>query len=89
MKTLLPLSLALLFSLPMAHADVTIKGDRMEISEDCRKIEGEVMTLRSEDCESDSKGSHKNKGKGENRSVHGDDNPGKGHDKKNKDKDDD
>ncbi|WP_394152200.1 CG2 omega domain protein [Vibrio maritimus] len=87
MKTLLPLSLALLFSLPMAHADVTIKGDRMEISEDCRKIEGEVMTLRSEDCESDSKGSHK--GKGENRSVHGDDNPGKGHDKKNKDKDDD
>lgn len=72
-----------------AYADLTIKSDRMEISEDCRQIKGDVVTLRSEDCE-DNKGG-KDKGDKENRSIHGDDNPGKGHDKnkKGKDKDDD
>jgi hypothetical protein len=51
------------------------------------------MTLRSEDCDDGSKGGNKNKG--DNRSIHGDDNPGKGHDKdknnkgKDRDKDDD
>lgn len=93
MKTLVSLTLCALLPLSVAQADVTIKGDRMEISDDCRKIEGDKMTLRSEDCEDRSKGGNKNKG--ENRSVHGDDNPGKGHDKdknkkgKDRDKDDD
>ncbi|MGR5285698.1 CG2 omega domain protein [Vibrio maritimus] len=93
MKALISLALGALLPLSAAQADVTIKGDRMEISDDCRKIEGDVMTLRSEDCEDGSKGGNKNKG--DNRSIHGDDNPGKGHGKdknnkgKDRDKDDD
>ncbi|GMQ46393.1 CG2 omega domain protein [Vibrio sp. 10N] len=93
MKVLVSLALGALIPLSAAQADITIKGDRMEISDDCRQIEGDVMTLRSEDCDERSKGG--NKGKGENRSIHGDDNPGKGHDRnknnkgKNRDKDDD
>ncbi|MGV2988926.1 CG2 omega domain protein [Vibrio sp. E150_011] len=85
MKQLLLIPITFFFSLSMAHADLTIKSDRMEISEDCRQVKGDVMTLKSEDCDDSSNGSSKDKGngmsKGNNRSIHGDDNPGKGHDK--------
>ncbi|SEG24210.1 CG2 omega domain protein [Vibrio hangzhouensis] len=87
MRKLVLVPICCLLPLSTAYADLTIKSDRMEISEDCRQIEGDKMTLRSEDCESSDKG--KDKGNGENRSVHGDNNPGKGHDKSKKGKKDD
>ncbi|MGR5118576.1 CG2 omega domain protein [Vibrio astriarenae] len=70
--------LAALFLPMMALADITISGDKMELSKDCVRLDGDNVKIKSDECES-SKGKH---GKdGDNRSVHGDDNPGKGHGK--------
>ncbi|ELI0637398.1 CG2 omega domain protein [Vibrio harveyi] len=90
MKKLLLLAAVLMPLAPAAYADITIKGDDFELSEDCLRLDGDNVSIKSDDCS----GQHdKGKGKG-NASIHGDDNPGKGHgnDKgkgKNKGKNDD
>ncbi|WP_394240310.1 CG2 omega domain protein [Vibrio astriarenae] len=81
MRTVLLMS-AFLFPI-LASADVTISGDKMELSKDCLRLEGDNVKITSEECKS-SKNKHDKDG--DNRSVHSDDNPGKGHGKK-KDKD--
>ncbi|EPF7976785.1 CG2 omega domain protein [Vibrio harveyi] len=88
MKKLLLLAAVLMPLAPAAYADITIKGDDFELSEDCLRLDGDNVSIKSDDCS----GKH-DKGKG-NASIHGDDNPGKGHgnDKgkgKNKGKNDD
>ncbi|MBY6237103.1 CG2 omega domain protein [Vibrio harveyi] len=92
MKKLLLLAAVLMPLAPAAYADITIKGDDFELSEDCLRLDGDNVSIKSDDCS----GKHdKGKGKGKgNASIHGDDNPGKGHgnDKgkgKNKGKNDD
>ncbi|KHT61995.1 CG2 omega domain protein [Photobacterium gaetbulicola] len=62
-----------------ATADVKISGDGFEISKDCLKLESENVKITSEECEQWKKNQ-------ENRSVHGDDNPGKGNKKDKKPK---
>ena len=57
---------------------------KMEISKDCLKLEGDNVQIKSEDCQSSK---FKDKDDNENRSVNGDNNPGKGHSKDKKDKD--
>ncbi|HGY9567070.1 TPA: CG2 omega domain protein [Vibrio harveyi] len=90
MNKLLLLAAVLMPLAPAAYADITIKGDDFELSEDCLRLDGDNVSIKSDDCS----GQHdKGKGKG-NASIHGDDNPGKGHgnDKgkgKNKGKNDD
>ncbi|CAH1202391.1 CG2 omega domain protein [Vibrio harveyi] len=90
MKKLLLLAAVIMPLAPAAYADITIKGDDFELSEDCLRLDGDNVSIKSDDCS----GKHdKGKGKG-NASIHGDDNPGKGHgnDKgkgKNKGKNDD
>ncbi|NVK42280.1 MAG: CG2 omega domain protein [Oceanospirillaceae bacterium] len=75
-KKLLLIAVALLpFSL--AQAEITVSTDNIEISKDCMKLEGDNIQVKSDDCKSDKF----DKDDKENRSVHGDDNPGQGHDK--------
>jgi hypothetical protein len=68
-----------LILLSPAHAEVTVETDKMKISDDCVSVKSDGVSIKSGDC------SHrkKNKGSQENRSIHGDNNPGKGHDKQN------
>ncbi|BCN24718.1 CG2 omega domain protein [Vibrio alfacsensis] len=81
MKKLLLLT-AMLMPLAPAYADITIKGDGFELSEDCLRLDGDNVSVKSDDCSSKKHGKdHKG-----NASVHGNDNPGKGHDKDKKDK---
>ncbi|MHA2708760.1 CG2 omega domain protein [Vibrio owensii] len=82
MKKLLLLAAVLMPLAPAAYADITIKGDDFVLSEDCLRLDGDNVSIKSDDCSS---GKHDKKHKG-NSSVHGDDNPGKGHDKGKKDK---
>ncbi|KIF50362.1 hypothetical protein [Vibrio owensii] len=82
MKKLLLLAAVLMPLAPVAHADITIKGDDFELSEDCLRLNGDNVSIKSDDCSS---GKHDKDHKG-NSSVHGDNNPGKGHDKDKKDK---
>lgn len=74
---------ALLLPCSVAYADISISTDKMEVSKDCLKMDGDNIKIKSEDCDPE-----KGKGQmdGENRSVHGDDNPGQGHNKDKKDK---
>ncbi|AXY00616.1 CG2 omega domain protein [Vibrio alfacsensis] len=81
MKKLLLLT-AMLMPLAPAYADITIKGDGFELSEDCLRLDGDNVSVKSDDCSSKK---HDKDHKG-NASVHGNDNPGKGHDKDKKDK---
>ncbi|PSU33550.1 CG2 omega domain protein [Photobacterium lutimaris] len=60
-------------------ANVKISGDGFEISKDCLKLESDNVKITSEECEQWKKNQ-------ENRSVHGDDNPGKGNKKDKKPK---
>lgn len=64
-----------------AAADVKISGDGFELSKDCLKLESDNVKITSEECEQWKKNQ-------ENRSVHGDDNPGKGNKKDKKPKKD-
>lgn len=84
MKKLLLLT-AVLMPLTPAYADITIKGDGFELSEDCLRLDGDNVSIKSDDCSS---GKHNkgNNGNKSNSSIHGDDNPGKGHNKDKKDK---
>ena len=82
MKKLLLLAAVLMPLAPAAYADITIKGDDFELSDDCLPLDGDNVSIKSDDCSS---GKHDKDHKG-NASVHGDDNPGKGHDKAKKDK---
>ncbi|MHA7229804.1 CG2 omega domain protein [Vibrio campbellii] len=82
MKKLLLLAAVLMPLAPAAYADITIKGDDFELSEDCLRLSGDNVSIKSDDCSS---GKRDKDHKG-NASVHGDDNPGKGHDKGKKDK---
>ncbi|MGF1735478.1 CG2 omega domain protein [Photobacterium satsumensis] len=61
------------------NADVKISGDGFELSKDCLKLESDNVKITSEECEQWKKNQ-------ENRSVHGDDNPGKGNKKDKKPK---
>ena len=72
----------LLIPLTSAYADITLEGDNFELSDDCMRLGGDNLSITSEDCAS---GKHDSKHK-DNASVHGGDNPGKGHDKDKKDK---
>ncbi len=76
-KKVLMITAAVLFPLSAAYADITVTGDNIEISKNCIKLESENVTVKTDDCRSDKF----DKDKHENRSVHGDNNPGKGHDK--------
>jgi len=71
--------LVLLLPLSIAQAEITISTNKMEISKDCLKLEGDNVQIKSEDCQSGK--FDKDKDDKENRSVNGDNNPGKGHDK--------
>lgn len=81
-KKLLLIAAVTLLPLSVAQAEITISTDKMEISKDCIKLEGDNVQVKSDDCSSGKfdKGDH------DNRSVHGNDNPGQGHDKGKKDK---
>ncbi len=74
-KWLLIASLLLPFSI--AQAEITISTDKIELSKDCMKLDGDNIQVKSDDCSS----GKFDKDDKENRSVHGDDNPGQGHDK--------
>ncbi|GGA97416.1 hypothetical protein [Agarivorans gilvus] len=80
MKKLTGLFCLLLLPVWLAQADVSVSTDKLEINKDCIRLDGDNVQMQSKDCQSDNKG----KGDKENRSVHGDNNPGKGHDKNNK-----
>ncbi|MGR5067075.1 MULTISPECIES: CG2 omega domain protein [Vibrio] len=83
--TKLLLLTAVLMPLAPAYANITIKGDDFELSEDCLRLNGDNVSIKSDDCSS-GKNNKGNKGDKGNSSIHGDDNPGKGHDKSKKDK---
>lgn len=70
-NTILIALLTLLFANPTT-AEITIKGNGFELSNDCLKMEGENFLIRTDECDEWRKNHH------DNRSVHGDDNPGKG-----------
>ncbi|MGR5063144.1 CG2 omega domain protein [Photobacterium sp. DNB22_13_2] len=75
-------ALACLFTLLISMgvcADVKISGDGFELSKDCLKLESDNVKITSEECEQWKKNQ-------ENRSVHGNDNPGKGNKKDKKPK---
>ncbi|EJG1082298.1 CG2 omega domain protein [Vibrio parahaemolyticus] len=82
MKKLLLLA-AVLLPFASAHAEITVKGDDFELSKDCVRLSGDNISVKSDDCSSKSWDDKDKKG---NASVHGDDNPGKGHNKDKKDK---
>ncbi|HHF3258090.1 CG2 omega domain protein [Vibrio diabolicus] len=71
---------AILLPLASAHAEISVKGDGFELSNDCVRLSGDNVSIKSDDCSSKQ---WKDK---DNSSVHGDDNPGKGHNKDKKDK---
>jgi len=74
-RTLLILSL---LCISLAHAEVTVSTDKVKISNDCLRVNSDGISVKTGDCDSRGKGSQGN------RSVHGDDNPGRGHDKQHK-----
>lgn len=76
MRNLLLILAALLLPVSASYADISIKTDNLELSEDCVSYESKRVKIESEECDSKH---HKGKS---NRSVHGKDNPGKGHEKK-------
>lgn len=65
---------------PLANAEVKISGNGFELSKDCLKLESDNIKITSEECEQWKKQNQ------ENRSIHGDDNPGKGNNKDHKEK---
>ncbi|KLV09848.1 MULTISPECIES: hypothetical protein [Photobacterium] len=65
---------------PLANAEVKISGNGFELSKDCLKLESDNIKITSEECEQWKKQNQ------ENRSIHGDDNPGKGNKKDHKEK---
>ncbi|SEF57044.1 CG2 omega domain protein [Vibrio hangzhouensis] len=76
MRNLLLILAALLLPVSASYADISIKTDNLELSEDCVSYESKHVKVESEECDNKN---HKDK---KNRSVHGGDNPGKGHGKK-------
>ncbi|HHF2912183.1 CG2 omega domain protein [Vibrio parahaemolyticus] len=74
---------AIIMPLASAHAEISVKGDGFELSNDCVRLSGDNVSIKSDDCSSKQWKDKDNKG---NSSVHGDDNPGKGHNKDKKDK---
>jgi hypothetical protein len=64
-----------LLSVSLAHAQVTVSTDKVKISNDCLRVNAEGVSVKTGDCD--------NRGKGPqgNRSIHGGNNPGRGHDK--------
>ncbi|HHX8272059.1 TPA: CG2 omega domain protein [Vibrio diabolicus] len=77
---------AILLPLASAHAEISVKGDGFELSNDCVRLSGDNVSIKSDDCSSKQWKDKDNKGNKGNSSVHGDDNPGKGHNKDKKDK---
>ncbi|HIF9109287.1 TPA: CG2 omega domain protein [Photobacterium damselae] len=75
--TLLFSSLVLITSFA-ASADIKISGDGFEFSKDCIKLSSDNISIKSDDCYDHPGNKDKNHS---NRSIHGDNNPGKGHDK--------
>ncbi|CAH0531363.1 hypothetical protein CTH30272_03600 [Allocatenococcus thiocycli] len=73
---------AVLLPFASAHAEITVKGDDFELSKDCVRLSGDNISVKSDDCTS----KNWDKDKKGNSSVHGDGNPGKGHNKDKKDK---
>lgn len=82
MKKLLLLA-AVVLPFSSAYADITVKGDGFELSKDCVRLSGDNISVKSDDCSSKNWNDKDSKG---NSSVHGDNNPGKGHGKDKKDK---
>ncbi|MCL9773797.1 CG2 omega domain protein [Vibrio methylphosphonaticus] len=76
MRKLIFILTAMLLPVSISYASISIKGDHLELSEDCINYESKRVKIESEECDS----KHR-KGKND-RSVHGKDNPGKGHGKK-------
>ncbi|MGF1773631.1 CG2 omega domain protein [Vibrio wakamikoensis] len=76
MRKLIFILTAMLLPVSISFASISIKGDHLELSEDCVSYESDRVRIESEECDNKH---NKNK---ENRSVHGKDNPGKGHGKK-------
>ena len=69
---------AALLCVSAVHAETTLSVGDVKISNDCVDVKSGDVSVKSGDCGGKDKGSH------ENRSVHGDDNPGRGHDKQKK-----
>ncbi|GMQ48202.1 CG2 omega domain protein [Vibrio sp. 10N] len=76
MRNLLLIFAALLLPVSASYAGISIKGDNLELSEDCISYESDRVRIESEECD------NKHHKKKDNSSVHGKKNPGKGHDKK-------
>ncbi|MDF2153773.1 CG2 omega domain protein [Vibrio sp. CAU 1672] len=83
MKNLLLIA-ALLVPVATASAEVKVSGKGIELSKDCVRVEGENVSIKSDDCKSGKYGDREH----ENRSIHGDNNPGQGHNKDKKGKKD-
>lgn len=82
MKQILLLT-AVLLPLSPAYADITVKTNNFELSDDCVRLSADNVSIESDDCKSKKWDGKDKKG---NASIHGDDNPGKGHNKAKKDK---
>lgn len=67
-----------LLSVSLAHAEVTVSTDKVRISNDCLRVNSDGISVKTGDCDSRGRGPQGN------RSVHGENNPGRGHDKQNK-----
>ncbi|MCG9789226.1 CG2 omega domain protein [Vibrio barjaei] len=76
MHKLLIILLTTFVPVSASFADISIKTDKLELSEDCISYESDRVRIESEECDSKH---HKNK---KDRSSHGKNNPGKGHGKK-------
>ena len=76
MRKLILILTAMLLPVSISYASISIKGDHLELSEDCISYESKRVKIESEECD------NKHRKEKSNRSVHGKDNPGKGHGKK-------
>lgn len=74
-KTLLALAI---FYVTVVHGETTISVGDVKIGNDCVDVKSGDVSVKSGDC------GGKKKGTRENRSIHGDNNPGQGHDKQKK-----
>lgn len=80
MKKLMVLLGLLLLPVYFAQADGSEAKGKMALDKDCVAKNGEQLQIQAKDCQPKQKA----KADKENRSIHGDNNPGKGHDKNTK-----
>ena len=46
------LLVALILPLASAHAEISVKGDGFELSDDCVRLSGDNVSIKSDDCSS-------------------------------------